>query len=335
MRMLLLGGTAWLGGAVVAAALGRGDEVTCLARGVSGRVPDGAEVVVADRTRPGAYDDVARRDWDVVLDVSRQPGQVRSAVEALAPRTASWVFVSSGNAYADHRAPGQDEDAPVLPPLEGDVMETMETYGEAKVACEQAVLRGLGPERVLVARVGLIGGPGDVFDRSGYWPLRFARPAADDGAVLVPVAEGLATSLVDVRDLAAWLVDAGRRGEHGTLNATGPAVPLADHLATARQVAGHTGPVVRADEQWLLDRGVQPWMGERSLPLWLTDPDWLGFNARDSSRAHAAGLALRPLAETLADTLAWELEREPPAVRRAGLTDEDERRLLAELRSAA
>ena len=117
--------------------------------------------------------------------------------------------------------------------------------------------------------------------------------------------------------------------------AAGPALPFHDHLATARQVAGHTGPVVRADAQWLLDRGVQPWMGERSLPLWLADPDWLGFNARDSRRAYETGLRTRPLTETLADTLAWELEREPPAVRRAGLTDEAERALLAELRSAA
>ena len=144
MRILLLGGTAWLGRQVVASALSRGHDVTCLARGVSGQVPAGAEVVVADRTRAARLRRGRRAArWDVVLDVARQPGQVRSAVDALAARTASWVFVSSGNAYADHRAPGQDEDAPLLPPLEGDVMETMETYGEAKVACEQAVLRGV------------------------------------------------------------------------------------------------------------------------------------------------------------------------------------------------
>ena len=335
MRLLLLGGTAWLGRQVVSSALSRGHDVTCLARGVSGQVPDGAEVVVADRSAPGAYDEVAGREWDVVLDVARQPGQVRSAVAALASRTASWVFVSSGNAYADHRAPGQDERAPLLAPLEGDVMETMETYGEAKVACEQAVLRGVGPDRALIARVGLIGGPGDVFDRSGYWPLRFARPAADDGAVLVPDDPDLPMSVVDVRDLADWLVEAGCRGLAGALNATGPALPLAEHLETARAVAGHTGPVVRAEPQWLVDHGVEPWMGERSLPLWLTDPDWRGFNARDSSRAVAEGLNTRPLAETLADVLSWELEREQPTVRRAGLRDDDERALLEALRCGA
>ena len=333
MRILLLGGTAWLGRQVVHSALSRGHDVTCLARGVSGRVPDGDEVVRAARSSAGAYDEVARRQWDVVLDVSRQPGQVRSAVAALGARTASWVFVSSGNAYSYHRAPGQDERAPLLPPLEGDVMESMEVYGEAKVACERAVLRGVGPDRALVARVGLIGGPGDVFDRSGWWPLRFARPAADDGAVLVPDDPDLPMSVVDVRDLADWLVDAGCRGVVGALNAFGPALPLSEHLATARAVAGHTGPVVRAEPQWLLDHGVEPWMGERSLPLWLTDPDWRGFGARDSSRAVAGGLRTRPLAETLADVLAWELEREQPAVRRAGLRDDDERALLAALRS--
>ena len=214
MRVLLLGGTAWLGGEVVTTALGRGDEVTCLARGVSGpragrrrgrRPPTGRG---QGRTTPWRG-----RSWNVVLDVSRQPGQVRSALDALALRTSSWVFVSSGNAYADHRAAGQDEDAPVLAPLEGDVMQTMETYGEAKVACEQAVLRALGPERALVARVGLIGGPGDVFDRSGYWPLRFARPAADDGAVLVPVAGDLRTSVVDV---ATWPRGSSTRAAAGS-----------------------------------------------------------------------------------------------------------------------
>ena len=329
MRILLLGGTAWLGRQVVGSALARGHDVTCLARGASGQVPDGAEVVVADRTLPGAYDEVAGREWDVVLDVSRQPGQVRSAVAALAPRTASWVFVSSGNAYADHRAPGQDERAPLLPPLEGDVMETMEVYGEAKVACEQAVLRGVGPDRALVARVGLIGGPGDVFDRSGWWPLRFARPAADDGAVLVPDDP----DLLDVgrrrprpRRLArrGGLPRAGRRPQRLRTRAAAGRAPR----RPPGPWPGTPGRSCAAAPQWLLDHGVEPWMGERSLPLWLTDPDWRGFGARDSRRAVAEGLRTRPLAETLADVLAWELEREQPAVRRAGLRDDDERALL-------
>ena len=218
-----------------------------------------------------------------------------------------------------------------MAPLPGEVTETMDVYGQAKVACERQVLDAFGPERTLVARVGLIGGPGDHFDRTGHWPLRFARPAAADRSVLVPDAADLPSQVIDVRDLAAWLVDAGSHRTAGIFNVAGETVQLTDHLALARTVIGHTGPVVRADEQWLLSHDVQPWMGERSLPLWLSDPDWRGFNALDSSRARAAGLHTRPLEQTLTDTLAWELTRTPGRVRRAGLTNRDERALLAEL----
>jgi 2'-hydroxyisoflavone reductase len=328
MRILILGGTAWLGREIARTALDSGYAVTCLARGSSGPAVPGTELVAADRTLPDAYDAVGDREWDAVVDVSRQPGQVRSAVEALHRRTGHYLFVSSGNVYADHRAPGQDERSPLLPPLAGEVMVSMADYGEAKVACEQHVLRGFGSAGALVARVGLIGGPGDWSGRTGYWPLRFAEPAAPDGAVLVPDAPDVPTSVVDVRDLAAWLVDAARDRTVGVFNAAGPAVRLADHLETARQVAGHTGPVVPVAQTWLTEQGVQPWMGDRSLPLWLDDPDWLGFNARDASAARRAGLVTRPLAETLADTLAWERTQNPDRVRGAGLTPADERTLL-------
>jgi 2'-hydroxyisoflavone reductase len=334
MRFLVLGGTAWLGGQVTSTALALGHQVTCLARGSSGDTPDGAVTVYADRTQPDAYDQVVGDQWDVVIDVSRQPGQVKSAAAALAGRTGFFVFVSSGNVYAGHGTPGQDEGGALLPALAGDVMESMETYGQAKVACEQHLLRAFGPDRALIARVGLIGGPGDIFDRSGYWPLRFARPATNNGAVLVPDAPDLPTQVIDVRDLAAWLVAAGSRSLAGIFNATGETVPLLGHLDVARTVAGHTGPVVSADQQWLLAQGVQEWMGERSLPLWLTDPDWLGFNANDSSKARRAGLSTRPLDQTLADTLAWELSRDRDRVRQAGLSDEDERALLEALAHA-
>ncbi len=331
MRFLILGGTAWLGGHVTSTALGLGHEVTCLARGSSGGVCAGAVFVHADRTQPGAYDQVAGEKWDVVLDVSRQPGQVETAVAALASRTGLFVFVSSGNVYADHSTPGQEEGGALLPALGSAVMESMETYGQAKVACEQHVLRAFGSDRALIARVGLIGGPGDIFDRTGYWPLRFARPATKDGAVLVPDAPDLPTQVIDVRDLAAWLVDAGSRRVVGIFNATGQTVPLSGHLDVARTVGSHTGPIVAADQQWLLTQGVQEWMGERSLPLWLADPDWLGFNANDSSKARGAGLITRPLDQTLSDTLDWEMSRDRDRLRRAGLSDEDERTLLTAL----
>ena len=285
----------------------------------------------ADRTRPGAYEQVAGETWDVVVDVTRQPGQAKRAVAALAGNSNLFVFVSSGNVYADHHTAGQDENGALLDALESDVMESMESYGQAKVACEQHVVGAFGRDRALILRVGLIGGPGDVFDRSGYWPLRFARPASNDGSVLVPDAPHLPTQLIDVRDLATSIVNMGTRGVTGTFNATGESMPFPQHLEIARAVAGHTGPVVRADPQWLLSQGVLEWMGERSMPLWLADPDWFGFNANDSSKARRAGLNTRPLTETLADTLAWELTRDHGRTRHAGISEDDERELLAAL----
>ncbi|HEX7745536.1 MAG TPA: NAD-dependent epimerase/dehydratase family protein [Micromonosporaceae bacterium] len=328
MRTLVLGGTAWLGGYVATTALAAGHRVTCLARGEAGAAPPGVDFVRADRDRPDAYGEVADDEWDVVIDVSRQPGQVRRAAEALATRAGFFVYVSSCNVYADHGMPGADESAALLPPLDGDVMDSMETYGPAKVACERHVLAAFGADRALIARAGLIGGPGDTSGRTGYWPLRFHRPAAADGSVLVPDVPHLPTQVIDVRDLAAWLVDAGERRCSGIFDVVGEAVPLSEHLATARAVAGHTGPLVAVDPDWLQAHDVSTWMGERSLPLWLPLPEYAGFGARDGSAARAAGLVHRPLAETLADTLAWELTRDPDSPRRAGLTAEDERELL-------
>ena len=331
MRFLILGGTAWLGGTIATAASRHGHRVTCLARGESGEVPEGVSFVGGDRTRTDAYDAVAAAEWDVVVDVSRQPGQVASAVAALRDRAGSYTFISSSNVYAGTATPGEKESAALLPALEGDVMESMDIYGEAKVACEERVLDAFGPQKTLIVRSGLIGGPGDVFDRSGYWPLRFAQPATDDHSVLVPDVPAMLTQLIDVRDLAEWIVDAAEDGTSGVFNAAGETVSLAEHLAVARAVAGHTGPVVGADAAWLLAHEVQPWSGPRSLPLWLPLPDYAGFNARDSSAARAAGLVTRPLAETLADTLRWERRRVLPGPRRAGLSDAEEVALLAEL----
>ena len=333
MRLLVLGGTAWLGGTVAATALRAGHEVTCLARGETGKVPDGATHVVADRTRPDAYAAVADSEWDAVVDVTRQPGQARDAARALRDRAAHAVLVSSASVYADHATPGQDESGPLLPALESDVMASMETYGEAKVACEQHVSELFGAGRCLLARAGLIAGPGDTSDRTGYWPLRFAHPAVEDGSVLVPDAPGVGAQVVDVRDLAAWIVDAAAAGRAGTFNAIGESMPLADHLEVAREVAGHDGPLVEVGQEWLLSHGVEPWAGSRSLPLWLPLPEYAGFATRDTGAAEAAGLVTRPLEDTLADTLAWELRAGPHRPRQAGLSDADERALLAAARS--
>jgi 2'-hydroxyisoflavone reductase len=327
--LLVLGGTAWLSREVAREAVARGHSVTCLARGEAGPVADGARSVIADRDRPDAYHGVSGDRWDAVVDVARHPGHVRRAVAALEPVAARYLFVSSASVYAAQREPGEDEDAALLPPLASDVMESMESYGEAKVACEQAVLEGFGAARSVVARAGLIGGPGDWSGRSGYWPWRFANPSNPDRAVLVPDDPRVPTALIDVRDLAAWVVGGAEAGMSGVFNAAGEPRQLEDHLAVARSVAGHTGPLVPASPGWLTEHGVQSWMGPRSLPMWLDDADWYGMNARSTGRARAAGLVTRPLEDTLADTLAWERARPEPGPHGAGLTDEEERHLLA------
>lgn len=329
--MLVLGGTAWLGREVARAALAQGYDVTCLARGSSGPALDGARLVRADRTTPDAYDGVADRDWDAVVDVARQPGQVRSALDALAPRAGHWTFVSTCSVYADHGTPGADETAPLLPALaapEG----TMEQYGEAKVACEQACQEAVA-DRLLVARAGLIAGPGDSSDRFGYWPARFALAAEADPAwpstVLVPDTADFATQTIDVRDLADWLVRSARAGTTGVFNAVGPDEPLRSVLQAAARVAGYDGPVEAVGSRWLHERGVEDWMGPRSLPLWIADPEWAGFGARDGSAARAAGLMYRPLEALVAGALAWERELGLHRDRSAGLTAAQERELLA------
>ena len=329
MRILILGGTAWLGRHLVEAARAKGHDVACLARGTSATVPRGARLVRADRTLPNAYDQVLDQRWDAVIDVARQPGQVRNAALALAKRASTYVFISSASVYADHATPCQDESAALLPPLQADVMEDMNSYGQAKVACEQQVLAAFGEERSLIVRPGLIGGPGDESDRTGYWPLRFAKAAGSDRPVLIPDEPGLSTQVIDARDLARWVVDRACAGEVGTFNATGEAIGLPEHLALARHVGGHRGRVVSAGSAWLAKQGVTPWMGEKSLPLWLPMPEYAGFSTRDSSAAVKAGLSRRSLEATLRDTLDWELSRAPaPAGRRAGLSDADEALLL-------
>lgn len=328
MRILILGGTAWLGGHLVRTALDRGHEVTALARGDAGAVPEGARFVHADRDRDDALDAVAREGWDAVVDVTRQPGHARRAVAALADRTAHWILVSTASVYADSESIGEDETAQLLPPLDGDVMGSMEDYGSAKVACERFVLDGVGPDRALIVRPSLIGGPGDGSGRSGYWPRRMARPSNPEGRVLIPDTPDVLVQLLDVRDLADWLVRCVEHATTGIANAGGPTHTLAEHLETVLRVTGFTGSWQAAGEEWLAEHGVEPWMGPRSLPLWLP-AEACALNAHDLSRAASLGLRTRPLAETLADTLAWELAE--PGERNAGLSDEDERALLHSL----
>ncbi|MBO0919733.1 NAD-dependent epimerase/dehydratase family protein [Cellulomonas sp. zg-ZUI222] len=315
-RVLVLGGTGWLGAAVVRAALADGAEVVCLARGTSGDVPDGARLVRADRREPGAYDALTGA-WDEVVEIAYEPDLVTSALDALADRAAHWTLVSSVSVYARDDEPGADETATVVEP------EDLTRYPDAKVAAERATAARLG-DRLLLARPGLIVGPGDPSDRFGYWPARLHR----GGRVLAPTPEGRFMQVIDVDDLAAWLVAAGRAGLTGPVNAVGTAVPLADLLAEVAAVSGPDAELVPVDDATLLAHDVAYWAGPRSLPLWLP-PEAIGFARRDGSAYRAAGGTERPLRDTIARVLADEVRRGVDRPRRAGLTPDEEREVLA------
>lgn len=326
MRILVLGGTAWLGHRIAATFVERGHDVTCVARGSV--IPSGARLVNADRDHDDALEPVRTEQWDAVVDVAGNPRHVHRAVRDLEHMAGRYVFVSTVNVYASHDVIGADEDAPILDPLAAGAPLGPASYGQAKVACENTIVTAFGSGRVLIARAGLICGPGDPTGRTTYWPWRFAHPA-DGTRVLVPDSPGLPTSVIDVRDLTDWLVASTERRLAGVFNATGHSFPFPQHIAAAREAAGSNAIPVAADEQWLAERGVSEWAGDRSMPLWLRDRAWYGFGAHSNTRGIAAGLHLRPLVATLRDGAAAR-EISPPDAPVAGLSDDDERALLAE-----
>ncbi|TWE12775.1 NAD-dependent epimerase/dehydratase family protein [Rudaeicoccus suwonensis] len=326
MRVLVLGGTSWLGHQVASTALVQGHDVVCLARG-NGPVPTGATLVKADRADNEGYSRLAG-EFDAAIDVARDPAHVAGAVAALEARIEHWVLVSSCSVYATHDRPGAAEDAPLLPALTTAYSD--EFYGEGKVACEQALAAALTADRFLVARSGLITGPGDISDRTGYWPLRLAHPAAE-GRVLAPASGAQPVQLIDVRDLADFLVLAATSRIAGTLNVSGRVTTMHDYFLDVAAVTAFSGELVLADADWLTERGVQPWAGPRSLPLWLPGAAYAGFMARSVDAAYATGLRTRDMRESITDTLAWELQAGPGRQRKAGLSAAEERELLSQL----
>jgi nucleoside-diphosphate-sugar epimerase len=320
-QTLILGGTAWLGQTVAAQLAAAGTEVTCLARGKSGATPSGVNFIRSDRRTPGAYDPVSDTDWDDVIELSYNADLVAGALKALADHSRHWTLVSSVSVYASNTEPGADEDAPLVEPTDPS------DYAHAKVAAERATATAVG-DRLLIARPGLIVGPGDPSDRFGYWVSRLALASPEP--ILIPDARERFAHFIDVRDLAAWLVRAGHRHLTGTYNAVGSVRDLSTILHAAAQVAGHAGPLIPADDDWLLARNVNYWAGPRSLPLWLPRSD-AAFARRSRHRFLSAGGTERDLIRTLEDILADERTRGLDRPRRAGLTRVEEKLLLDEL----
>ncbi len=307
MKLLLLGGGVFLGRALLDAALARGHAVSVFNRGRARRDwPAGVQVLTGDRRGDLAALEGGR--WDAAIDTCGYcPADVDPTASALAG-CKRYLFVSSVSAYASLAPPGQDESAP-LAAAEGlapDAAVTAENYGPLKAECERMLARRLG-ERLVVVRPGLIVGSGDPSGRFSYWPWR----AAAGGSMLVPHAPGARLQFIDVRDLAAWMIELLERGATGTFNATGPAraKPLgwAELIAACREGARAIGmppaePVAVA-EALLMAQGVQPWT---ELPLWIaaSDGETAGLMAVDISRAVAHGLRTRPLADSVRAVLA-------------------------------
>jgi 2'-hydroxyisoflavone reductase len=233
--------------------------------------------------------------------------------------------VSTVSVYADDATPGQHaRTAPLHPPLAAGADETdQNNYSFNKVACEQAVAEAVG-DRSLVVRAGLIVGPGDPSDRFTYWPARLAR----GGEVLAPGAADEPVQLIDVRDLAAWLVASTERRLTGILDGIGPAITRGQLLASAAEGVGTEPELIWVPQDFLTAHGVNPWSGPRSLPLWLPLPEYGGFMTRDVADAARAGLTMRSLAQTAADTFEWDRTR-PGRQLRAGLAAAEETALIA------
>jgi nucleoside-diphosphate-sugar epimerase len=297
VRLLVLGGTKFLGRAAVEAALARGHDVTLFNRGETNPelFPE-AEKLRGDRTEN--LDVLKGREWDAVLDPSGYvPAVVRASAEALADSASYYLFVSSVSVYASLAQP-VDEESPVaeLGELPDDrLTDDYSNYGPLKALCEQAVADVFGDRQASV-RPGLIVGANDPTGRFTYWPHRVAR----GGRVLAPAPPEAQVQFIDAKDLGSWFVDLSERRVGGVFNATHPGRSFSEVLEVCREVSSSDATFEWVPADVLNEHEVGEWM---ELPLWISDPDAVAMHEVDVSRAVAAGLTFRPLEETVRDTL--------------------------------
>ena len=328
MKLLMIGGTVFLGRHIVEAALAKGHDVTLFNRGQH-NADLFPEVEKLRGNRDGDLAALQGRQWDAVVDTSGYvPRLVRASAELLAGSTGHYTFISSLSVYDGFEKPDQDEKAPVATgKLPDETIEeiTGETYGPLKVLCEQAAEKAM-PGRVLIARPGLIVGPHDPTDRFTYWPVRVAK----GGEMLVPGRPDREVQFIDVRDLAEWLVRMIEVGRTGVYNTNGPDYKLSMQtlLEAGQAVSGSQASFTYVSEKFLLDKGVTPWS---ELPLWVAEdeqPESAGFFKFDCHKAMADGLTFRSPAQTMGDTLEWDKTRPAGLERRAGMKPEREAQLL-------
>lgn len=347
MKLLVLGGTAFLGARFVEAALDRGHELCLFTRGrtKSGRFGDTVQHVVGDRdpiVDSGLRNleaVLAEQRFDAVVDISGYlPRHVRATAEMCAPRTDTYLFISSVSVYQEPLADRADEDSALIRLADPTVEEiTAATYGGLKVICEEVVREVCG-DKALIVRPGIIGGREDFTDRLTYWP--WVARAALGGGFIAPGEGNDLTSVIDARDLAAWmvaLVEQGAAGVraasgHDTFNTSGVPTPMSAVIEAAVAAAMQASGAPSADApkaHWLkletlAAHGVQPWS---DLPLWMPEEVGRGgILTASSDRAVAMGLERRPIAETILDALAGFDDSAPP---KAGLPLERMRAVLA------
>lgn len=301
MRILIIGGTRFLGRHIVDTALRGGHQLTLFNRGKNSQVvPEGIEQIQGDRNQAEDLQKLAGRTWDAVIDPSAYfPHQVRSLLAVIGSNIAHYSLISTISVYAEPLPETIDESAPLATTDDPEATEIGANYGALKALCEEAAEAAL-PGRVHAIRAGLIVGPYDPTHRFTYWPERLQR----GGEVIAPGSPDQAVQVIDVRDLSEWTVGAAERGVVGRYNATGPADPLTlgDVISECQRQGQPNSNIHWLPENWLLEQQVQPWIG---LPLWLPGEDSQRLMNTRCEAAIGLGLRFRPLAETVQATIAW------------------------------